>query len=193
MGDNSKKNSGKTINFAERKKTINNRQSQASSHKNVVNDNRVIQYDINKMREQINQQTKKKMRFFSSDKSPLWVKLIYAGIILVFAVLVLAKFTNNFGIVKKSNIPSRFEYQSKNLDTEDTVKYESIIETRLKNLISSDGDIEVVTSSLHKNDKYVFADGYFTYPNDSDKIFFDATIVSDKLTSLIINGYNLIK
>lgn len=193
MSENSKKNTGKTINFAERKKSINNKQAQNLSSKNIANDNRVIQYDINKMREQINQQTKNKKKIFNHVKAPLWVKISYAVIMLAFIVLLTAKFTNNFGMIKKSNLPEKFEYQSNSIDTENTIKYESMLETRLKAIISSNGEIEVVTSSLHKNKNYVFATGYFTYPDDSDKIYFDATIVSDKLKSIIVNGYNLIK
>ena len=104
-----KTNSGKAINFAEKKKAYNNKKSQADTQKNVYNDNRVIQYDINKMREQINQQTRNKNRSkLNKLNSPIWVKVIYAIAIIMFVILIAGKITNNFGMSSSNSLPDKF-------------------------------------------------------------------------------------
>ncbi len=196
MSDNNKKKTGgKTINFAERKKAINNKQSEQNPQKGIINDNRVIQYDINKMREQINQQTKNKKSKFQnfSGLHPLWVKAIYLIILILFIILVASKLTNNFGIVNKNSIPDKFIYQTSKLTDNETTKYEALIDTSIKKYVNSNGELDVVTTSIHKNDKYIYANGYFIYPDDSDRIYFDAKIESEKISSIVVNGYELLK
>lgn len=196
MSDKNKKsNSGKTINFAEKKKALNNKKSQSGSNKNSYNDNRVIQYDINKMREQINQQTRnrngsKESRFKSLDY-PLWVKVIYIAGVIILTLLIIGKFTNNFGTAKSSKIPEKFAVESSKVDQEDFLRYDRTIKTYLSTYVKSDGDISIVTTSMHKNDNIVYANGYFKYPGENGKIPFDAIITSDKVSSVVVNGYEL--
>ncbi|MEG0250327.1 MAG: hypothetical protein RR561_05645 [Peptostreptococcus sp.] len=187
-----KTNSGKAINFAEKKKAYNNKKSQADTQKNVYNDNRVIQYDINKMREQINQQTKSKNKAkLNRLNSPIWVKAIYAAAIIMFVLLIAGKITNNFGMSSSDGLPDKFVAQSSTISSEDNSKYEKLISSYLNTYVPVDGDVRVVTTSMHKNDKMVYANGYFSYPNEKSKIKFDAVLTDENLSSLIVNGYEL--
>lgn len=189
-----KTNSGKAINFAEKKKAYNNKKSQADTQKNVYNDNRVIQYDINKMREQINQQTKRKKTARTSRfNSPIWVKIIYTAAIIMFILLIAGKVTNNFGVSSSDSIPDKFVVQSSAIASEDKSKYEKLISNYLNTYVPSGGDLKVVTTSMHKNNEIIYADGYFSYPDEKSKIRFDAVLTKDNLNSLIVNGYELTK
>ncbi len=189
-----KTNSGKAINFAEKKKAYNNKKSQADTQKNVYNDNRVIQYDINKMREQINQQTRNKNRSkLNKLNSPIWVKVIYAIAIIMFVILIAGKITNNFGMSSSNSLPDKFVAQSSTISSEDSTKYEKLLSNYLNTYVNSNGDLKVVTTSMHKNNKVVYANGYFLYPNEKSKIKFDAVLKDEDLNSLIVNGYELTK
>lgn len=188
-----KTNNGKTINFAEKKKSISIKKMQSNPHKSVYNDNRVIQYDINKMREQINQQTKKRTSKIKHFNSPIWVKVIYTVAIVTLIVLIIGKITHNFGFAKNKLLPDKFVTQSTKINENDFTKYNKTIESYLNTYVKSDGELNVKTTSMHKNNKYVYASGYFTYPNEKDKIYFDAVITPDKVNSLIVNGYELTK
>ncbi len=189
---NNKKNNPKTINFAERKKALTNKQAQQSTPKNPFNDNRVIQYDINKMREQINQQTRNKKKLAVQGTSYL-IKFFYGVVVTIFVVLMAGKLTNNFGNSTSNEMPSKFVTQSTSVSNESTIEYERLIDENIKQLVKSDGDLEIVTSSIHKNASVIFASGYFTYPGESNKIYFDAKLSSNRVVSLVVNGFDLIK
>lgn len=194
MNNRNKKNDqGKTINFAERKKEYNNRQNQASAQKNASNDNRVIQYDINKMREQINQQIRNRNSSTYKKRSPLWVKLVYSAILLIFVVLIAGRFTGFKNTFISNGLPDKFISESTKINSQDSKKYADLIENKINSKIKADGDIDSKTTSLRKNGNSVFASGYFNYPNESKNIYFDAKITSDNLVSLVVNGYELIK
>ncbi|WP_101772967.1 hypothetical protein [Peptostreptococcus faecalis] len=195
MGEKNKKaNSGKTINFAEKKKAyINNKQTQNNTQKNTYNDNIVIQYDINKMREQINQQTKNKKAFESKLKKKFWVKLIYFILVGSIVILIAAKLTNNFTFSSTSDVPGKFVEESTVLDSDSKLKYEQLIDEKLNELVANNGQLSVSTEEIHKNSKIIYASGYFSYPEESSKIAFDSIIESDKLISLVVNGHELIK
>lgn len=165
MNNRQKKNTpGKTINFAERKKELNNRQNQSSTQRNASNDNRVIQYDINKMREQINQQIKNKNSSSYKKKSPLWVKLIYTSILLIFIILVAGKFTGFKNTFMLNSLPDKFVSETTKIDSQNSKKYEELIENKIDSIIEADGNINSKTTSLRKNGDSVFASGYFNYP-----------------------------
>lgn len=192
MSDKNKKTgSGKTISFAEKKKAINSKKMQSNPPKGAYNDNRVIQYDINKMREQINQQTKKKAAKVSRFNSPIWVRVVYIIAAVMLAVLIAGRITNNFGFTDGRRLPEKFVTQSSSVDEEDFARYDKTIRSYLNTYVKSDGKIKIKTTSMHKNDKYVYANGYFTYPDEDNKIYFDAVLSSDKMDSLIVNGYEL--
>lgn len=194
MGEKNKKtNHSKTISFAEKKKAINSKKMQSNPPKGAYNDNRVIQYDINKMREQINQQTKNKSVKVSRFNSPIWVKAVYIIGVLLLAVLIVGKITNNFGLNHTSKLPEKFVTQSTKVDEEDFEKYDSTIKSYLDNYVKSDGKVYVKTTSMHRNNEYIYASGYFIYPNESNKVYFDAIMTSDKVDSLMVNGYELTK
>ncbi|WP_304206142.1 hypothetical protein [Peptostreptococcus russellii] len=188
-----KNNSGKTINFAEKKKSINSKKMQSNPPKGAYNDNRVIQYDINKMREQINQQTKKKGSKVSHFNSPTWVKAVYTIATVILIILIVARVTNNFGFAKDRLLPDKFVTQSRTVDEDDFAKYDKTIKSYLNSYVKADGDLNIKTTSMHKNNNYIYANGYFTYPNEKNKIYFDAVMTPDKMNSLIVNGYELTK
>ena len=192
-GKTKKTNTGKTINFAEKKKALSSKKAQSGTNKSAYNDNRVIQYDINKMREQINQQTKNKNKTgrFASLNYPIWVKAVYIAGIVILAILIVGKFTNNFGTAKPDKIPEKFAVESSAVAQEDFLRYDRTIKTYLSTYVKSDGDISIVTTSMHKNDNIVYANGYFKYPGEKGRIPFDAVIKSDKVDSVVVNGYEL--
>ncbi len=196
MSDNIKKtNQGKTINFAEKKKSINSKKLQSNPQKSAYNDNRVIEYDINKMREQINQQTKNKNKKskVKNISSPLWVKAIYILASMLLLLLITAKLTHNFGFVKTNSIPSHFVNQSTLVSDQDFKKYNKTIKSYLNNYVKSKGELNIKTKSMHRNSNYIYANGYFTYPNEHKKISFDVVMTPEKVDSLMVNGYNLIE
>ncbi|WAW15678.1 hypothetical protein [Peptostreptococcus equinus] len=184
-------NKNKTINFAERKKAINSKQAKA---KTPVQDNRIIQYDINRMREQINQQTKSKIKKKEqSHNFRLWVKIVYGLLILAIGILLSFKIFNFNSLIKPKGLPDKFVEMPTKLSTEDTIKYEELAEDKINEVINVSGNIDVITTSIHKNNNIIFSNGYFTYPDESQKIFFDAKFKDEKITSLIVNGYELLK
>lgn len=183
------KKTNKTINFAERKKAITNKQAQPKA---PLQDNRVIQYDINKMREQINQYTHNKKKKEIANVR-LWVKLVYILLILAIAILLAFKIFNMTSPFKPKGLPSKFVEQNTKLDTEDTIKYENLAEDKINSVLNVSGNVDVITTSIHKNNQIVISNGYFSYPDESAKIYFDAKFKKDEVVSLIINGYELIK
>lgn len=185
------KKNNKTINFAERKKAMSNKQSSPSTPKNVQADNTVIKYDINKMREQINQQTKNRQKNKIAWNSIL-VKSFYGIIALLFVVLILSKLTNNFGLPTSETIPDKFKYETTNLSNVETAKYENIVDTNLKKYVGTKYDIEISDTNMYKNNKYMFVNGHFNYTDDSDKIGFNMVIESEKVKSIVVNGYELV-
>lgn len=195
MSDNKKKtNSGKTINFAERKKELSQKQEKQSTSKDSYNDNRVIQYDINKMRDQINQHAKHKNKRISklNFNSPLWVKIFYSIILISIVILTAGKITNNFGTMTSEGFPKKFETQSTSISQKEREKYIRVIEHGLNEKIESDKSLNVHVKDIHKNKNYIIASGYFVYPKEKDKIYFDSTIINDELSSIVVNGYELV-
>lgn len=188
-----KSNNSKTINFAEKKKSINSKKMQSNPHKSAYNDNRVIQYDINKMREQINQQTKKRTSKVKYSSRPIWVRIIYLVALVTLLALIIGKVTHNFGFARYKSIPDKFVTQSTEVNEDIFKKYNKTIESYLNTYVKSSGELTVKTTSMHKNNKYIYAHGYFTYPKEKDKIYFDAVVTPDNVNSLIVNGYELIK
>lgn len=187
---NKKGTNGKTINFEERKKSLINKSSEIGSQKNSPKDNRVIHYDIDKMREQINQQMKLKNKQ-NKEKTKLWIKLIYSLVIALFLILVVSKVYNYFLV--DNSIPKKFVTENTTLDSEESIKYENQIDEKINELVKSESKINVITTSIHKNNNKIFAFGYFNYKNDKNKIYFDARLDNGNVTSVIVNGHELLE
>lgn len=185
MSNNKGKN--KTISFAEKKRAIYNKKNNVP--KNTEETNRIVKYDLNKMREQINQRTRNKENTYSRPK---WVKALYIIIIFLFSILLAMKvftsLTNN-----TAKIPSKFVPEVSTISSSDRTQYENFVEKSLNTYIKSKGELNVKTTDIHKNNKYVYVHGYFTYPNEKDQIEFDATIIGkDDMSSLVVNGIDLV-
>lgn len=191
MADNKKKNS-KTINFAEKKREIANKKQIPTEPPLIHHDNRVIQYDINKMREKINQKSKNKKPRKSTNLSRSKVQLaLYSVIFLLFMILAIYRVLAITHIIELDKPPEKFVSQSTKLSTDETVKYQDIVESLLAKEVKANGNIDMVTTSVHKNGDTVFCSGYFTYPDEKNKIYFDSVVKKDKVASLLVNGFEL--
>ena len=190
--NNTNNKNNKTINFAEKKRAIYNKKHQSSEQKNIKNDNKAIKYDLNKMREQINQKTKNSKYDY---KYSYLVKYIYLSAILVFSILLIAKIVTSFtDNSTKVSIPNKFVSETYVLSESESSYYKDFVTKYLNTYVKSNGGLDVNTTDIHKNDKYVFVTGYFTYPEEKNKIYFDATMKNkDDMLSLIINGVDITK
>jgi len=152
-------------------------------------------YDINRMREQINQQTRNlKNKKLIKKSRPAWVVLVYLLIITAIVVLTGSKIYNAaLNYRTYGTMPKKFTSIDNSLSTQDTIKYEQLIKKKILSSVKSDTRLEVITSSIHRNGQTVYANGYFTYANEKDKIYFDSIIRSEKIESLQVNGFELTK
>lgn len=187
------KKNNKTINFAEKKKAYASKQAQNKPPRPMPEGNTV--YDINRMREQINQQTRNlKNKKLIKKPRPAWVIFIYLVIVTIFVVLAGSKIYKTLVNYKTyDTMPSKFTSIDNKLDVKETIKYENLIKKKIVSSVRTDGKLEVITSSIHKNGPTIYASGYFTYPNERDKIYFDSVIKSEKIESLQVNGFELMK
>ena len=186
-------NKNKTINFAEKKKAYASKKSQNKSPQTMPEGKMV--YDINRMREQINQQTRNlKNKKLIKKSRPAWVVLVYLLIITAIVVLTGSKIYNAaLNYRTYGTMPKKFTSIDNSLSTQDTIKYEQLIKKKILSSVKSDTRLEVITSSIHRNGQTVYANGYFTYANEKDKIYFDSIIKSEKIESLQVNGFELTK
>jgi|SRR3712207_4818595 len=193
MANNKNKNI-KTINFAEKKKEIAQKKQANIEPPLIHQDNRVIQYDINKMREKINQKsknkTKKPRKKLNVSKSKIQFGL-YSIILALFVILAIYRIMVVTHIVNVDSIPEKFVSEPIKLTTDETVKYQDIVESLLAKKIPNGDSLDIITTSVHKNGDTVFCSGYFTYPNEKEKIYFDSVLNDNKVTSLLVNGYEL--
>nr|WP_314495504.1 hypothetical protein [uncultured Peptostreptococcus sp.] len=186
-------NKNKTINFAEKKKAYASKKAQNKSPQTMPEGKMV--YDINRMREQINQQTRNlKNKKLIKKSRPAWVVLVYLLIITAIVVLTGSKIYNAaLNYRTYGTMPEKFTSIDNSLSTQDTIKYEQLIKKKILSSVKSDTGLEVITSSIHRNGQTVYANGYFTYANEKDKIYFDSIIRSEKIESLQVNGFELTK
>ena len=184
-------NKNKTINFAEKKKAYASKKAQNKSPQTMPEGKMV--YDINRMREQINQQTRNlKNKKLIKKSRPAWVVLVYLLIITAIVVLTGSKIYNAaLNYRTYGTMPKKFTSIDNSLSTQDTIKYEQLIKKKILSSVKSDTRLEVITSSIHRNGQTVYANGYFTY--EKDKIYFDSIIRSEKIESLQVNGFELTK
>lgn len=195
--DNNKSSKNKTINFAEKKKAINNKKNQTPSGQSKATtqtkktESRSVKYDINKMREQINQRTKTNQQM----KKASWPKYVYLFALILFTVLLCSRVYDY--IVKKDvreSLPSKFVSQSTIVSSSESEEYTKIITKYLNTYVKSNGKLDVDATSIHRNYDHVYIHGYFKYPKDNSKISYDALVIGkDKVKSLVINGYEIIK
>lgn len=189
MSEEKRKKSSKTINFAERKKMMNNSQgSYAKNSSREKNARQNVYYDLNKMREQVNQKIHNKRKSNVFLNSPLWVKFIYAGIILLFVFVLGTKVLSTTGVFHFSFKNNQFISQASELTNEEKLKYDKTIKKKVREVASLGNKAPVVTTEIHKNSDVVLAFGYFQYDNSDAKIYFDIQVVGDTVTSLLING-----
>ena len=186
-------NKNKTINFAEKKKAYASKKAQNKSPQTMPEGKMV--YDINRMREQINQQTRNlKNKKLIKKSRPAWVVLVYLLIITAIVVLTGSKIYNAaLNYRTYGTMPKKFTSIDNSLSTQDTIKYEQLIKKKILSSVKSDTRLEVITSSIHRNGQTVYANGYFTYANEKDKIYFDSIIRSEKIESLQGNVFELTK
>ena len=186
-------NKNKTINFAEKKKAYASKKAQNKPPPTMPEGKMV--YDINRMREQINQQTRNlKNKKLIKKSRPAWVVLVYLLIITAIVVLTGSKIYNAaLNYRTYGTMPKKFTSIDNSLSTQDTIKYEQLIKKKILSSVKSDTRLEVITSSIHRNGQTVYANGYFTYANEKDKIYFDSIIRSEKIESLQVNGFELTK
>lgn len=187
------KNKNKTINFAEKKKAYASKQAQNKTPKTMPEGKMV--YDINRMREQINQQTRNlKNKKLIKKSRPAWVIFFYLLIITVLVILAGSKIYKTAVNYKTyDTMPKKFTSIDNRLSTQETIKYEKLIKKKIVSSVRSDGNLEVITSSIHRNGDTIYANGYFRYANEKDKIYFDSIIRSEKIESLQVNGFELTK
>ena len=193
MAKENNKNKNKTINFAEKKKAYASKKTQNKSPQTMPEGKMV--YDINRMREQINQQTRNlKNKKLIKKSRPAWVVLVYLLIITAIVVLTGSKIYNAaLNYRTYGTMPKKFTSIDNSLSTQDTIKYEQLIKKKILSSVKSDTRLEVITSSIHRNGQTIYANGYFTYTNEKDKIYFDSIIRSEKIESLQVNGFELTK
>ena len=193
---NNKNKNIKTINFAEKKKEIAKKKQANIEPPLIHQDNRVIQYDINKMREKINQKSKNKSKKprkkLNVSKSKIQLGF-YSVILVLFVILAIYRIMVVTHIIDIDKIPEKFTSESIKLTTDETVKYQDIVESLLAKKITNSDTLDIVTTSVHKNGDTVFCSGYFTYPNENGKIHFDSVLKNEKVVSLLVNGYELSK
>ena len=163
-------NKNKTINFAEKKKAYASKKAQNKSPQTMPEGKMV--YDINRMREQINQQTRNlKNKKLIKKSRPAWVVLVYLLIITAIVVLTGSKIYNAaLNYRTYGTMPKKFTSIDNSLSTQDTIKYEQLIKKKILSSVKSDTRLEVITSSIHRNGQTVYANGYFTYANEKDKM-----------------------
>ena len=120
-------NKNKTINFAEKKKAYASKQAQNKTPKTMPEGKMV--YDINRMREQINQQTRNlKNKKLIKKSRPAWVVLVYLLIITAIVVLTGSKIYNAaLNYRTYGTMPKKFTSIDNSLSTQDTIKYEQLI------------------------------------------------------------------
>lgn len=189
MGNEQKSKSNKTINFAERKKMMNSANS--TYGKKVAGEKTTKQnvyYDLNKMREQVNQKVHNKRRSNIFMNSPIWVKVLYGAIAILVAFVIGVKVLSSTGAFHFSFSNKQFVSQSTDLTNEEKLGYDKIIKGKVREVVGLSSTAPVVTTEIHKNSDVIVGFGYFQYDHSDAKIYFDVQVTGDSVTSLIING-----
>lgn len=199
------KKNNKTIDFETKKREFLNNDNKVyrelhnsdSNAKDILYDQKIIEYDMEKYSKKINKKMNdknSKIKDFFINKNKL-VLLTYLIVFTLLSILIFNKINNNIAPAATINIPTTFTSENISVSSKEQLIYTSVINETIQDLLGSNKSIKVQTEHLHKNANNIIGTGYFNYQNNSDKIYFDTILNSDNntVTSLLINGTQLIK